>query len=48
MRLKMFTSDLGMEVEGKRADIYFKFPQQLENSRYGEPTLNAVDIVVKK
>jgi len=48
MRLKMFTSEIGTEVEGKKADIYFKFPQQLERNRFGKPTLNALDIVFKK
>ena len=42
-RMKMFTSNYGTEINGLKADVYFTFSQNLDNT-----DLNVVDIVFKK
>jgi len=42
--MKMFSDNLGTEIEGMVADIYFTFPQII-NTQY--PSINVLDFVVK-
>ena len=44
IKMKMFTDNLGTEVEGTKADIYFSFPQ-VANTQY--PSINVLDFVRK-
>lgn len=47
LKFKTFSSKYGGEVNGLMADIYFSFPQNLEESKYSKPSLNVVDLVIK-
>jgi len=44
IKMKMFSDNLGTEIEGMVADIYFTFPQII-NTQY--PSINVLDFVVK-
>lgn len=41
---KMFFRNFGSEINGAKVDVYFSFPQHIENN----PSLKVVDIVFKK
>jgi len=45
MRLKYFTPSLGTEVDGRIADVYFKFPQNIEGNKFGPPAIDVLDII---
>ena len=45
MRMKYFTHDFGTEVDGRQADIYFRFPQNIEGNKFGPPTIDVIDLV---
>jgi single-stranded-DNA-specific exonuclease len=45
MRLKYFTHEFGTEVDGRSADIYFQFPQNLEGNKFGSPAIDVLDII---
>lgn len=44
LRMKFFTSDFATEVAGRKADIYFKFPQNIEGNKFGAPAIDVLDI----
>jgi len=47
LRLRTFSDEFGLEVDGKVADIYISLPQTIvENPKY-PPQVNVVDLVVK-
>jgi len=43
VKFKMFSDDLGTEISGQKADIYFSFPQS-----FIYPAINVIEIVLKK
>jgi len=45
LRMKFFTPDLGTEVDGRTADVYFKFPQNLEGNKFGPPCVDVLDVI---
>jgi len=45
MRMKYFTHDFGTEVDGRIADIYFRFPQNIEGNKFGPPSIDVLDLV---
>jgi single-stranded-DNA-specific exonuclease len=49
LRLRMFSNEFGTEVEGKRADIYFSFPQTIAtgNSKIS-PQCNIIELQLLK
>jgi len=47
LRLRTFSDEFGLEVDGKVADVYISLPQTIvENPKY-PPQVNVVDLVVK-
>lgn len=47
LRLRTFSDEFGLEVDGKVADVYISLPQTIaENAKY-PPQVNVVDLVVK-
>jgi single-stranded-DNA-specific exonuclease len=45
LRMKFFTNEFGTEVDGRTADIYFKFPQNIEGNKFGPPAIDVIDIL---
>jgi len=45
LRMKFFTHDFGTEVAGRKADIYFRFPQNIEGNKFGSPSIDVLDII---
>jgi single-stranded-DNA-specific exonuclease len=47
LRLRMFSSDFGSEISGRKADIYISLPQNISDSKF-LPQANILELILKK
>ncbi len=45
LRMKFFTNKFGTEVDGRQANIYFKFPQDIEGNKFGPSSIDVLDVI---